>query len=270
MTDRYLLYIDILGFSDLVQGDTSRIDDLYEVIASLNVHKHDAFKAVVFSDTILVYNTESAHSRHDRNYLVMFLCEFAQDLLHRLVERNIYFRAVLVKGEFNHYELNGIPCFFGPALVNAYNSGKEIKAIGLFIAKDVDKDNDIFSTSNFDENFNFVFVTQSLQRVERDFQGGFPADAWLFEDTEEIWHIVPEVLFVQSLHTNANSELPEPVKEKYRRSLAYYIDEYPKTFEFLLKNNFNVSEMSPRADWNTVLRRYPEGFSWAIENRNEF
>ena len=270
MSDRYLLYIDILGFTDLVQEGTLRIDDLYEVVASLNVHNHDAFKAVVFSDTILVYNTDQARSRYDHEYLVMFLCEFAQDLLNRLVRRNIYFRAVLVEGEFNHYELNGIPCFYGAALVNAYNSEKNIKAMGLLISKNVDRYNNIFSTSEFDEDFNFVFVTQSMQRVERDFQGGFPAEAWLFEDTDEIWHIVPEALYVQSLHTNANSALPEQVKEKYRRSLTYYMEEYPKTMGFLLKNNFDVSAMSPKADWKAVLERYPENYSWAIKSKNEF
>ena len=56
MTDRYLLYIDVLGFSALIDEGLGKINDLYEVIASLNVHRHDAFKVIVFSDTILVYN----------------------------------------------------------------------------------------------------------------------------------------------------------------------------------------------------------------------
>lgn len=44
----FFLYLDILGFTDLVKEGSERIDDLYEVIASLNVHKHDAFKVIVF------------------------------------------------------------------------------------------------------------------------------------------------------------------------------------------------------------------------------
>jgi hypothetical protein len=91
MTDRYLLYIDILGFSDLVAGSDPKIHDLYEVIASLNVHDHPSFRAIIFSDTILVYNVEGQDTRSDRSYLVMYLCEFAQDLQHRLTAKDIFF-----------------------------------------------------------------------------------------------------------------------------------------------------------------------------------
>jgi hypothetical protein len=38
MQDRYLLYIDIVGFSELVASGDPRISDLYEIIANLNVH----------------------------------------------------------------------------------------------------------------------------------------------------------------------------------------------------------------------------------------
>ncbi len=247
-----------------------RVNDLYEVIASLNIHKHDAFKAVVFSDTILVYNVIDATSEHDRKYLVMFLCEFAQDLMDRLVERNIVFRAVLVYGEFTHYELNSIPCFYGAALIEAYKREKDIQAIGLFISKELDKDNDIFRSRPFNDNFNFVYITQSLQRVERDFQGNFPVDAWLFEDTDEIWHIVPEILVMKHIYSNANSGLAQPIKQKYQTTWSFYEKEYPNTLGFLVANAFDVSKMSPNAGWNKVLERYPEDYSWAIETRNEF
>lgn len=270
MTTRYLLYIDILGFSQLVSEDERRVNDLYEVIASLNVHKHDTFRAVVFSDTILVYNAVRAQSEHDKRYLVMFLCEFAQDLMHRLVERNIVFRAVLVRGEFTHYELNSIPCFFGPALVHAYKSEKDIQAIGLFISTELIPENDIFKSHSFDDNFHFVYITQSLQRVEHDFQGGFPVDAWLFEDTDEIWHIVPEALMLRHIYDNANSDLPKEIKMKYQTTWDLYEKEYPHTVGFLLEHQFDVSAMAPKADWGKVMKRYPEDYSWAVETRTEF
>ncbi len=41
-SSRYLLYIDVLGFSELVEEGTSRIGDLFEVIASLYVHDQSA------------------------------------------------------------------------------------------------------------------------------------------------------------------------------------------------------------------------------------
>ncbi len=270
MAARYLLYIDILGFAQLVSEDESRIHDLYEVIASLNVHQHDAFRAVVFSDTILVYNSVAAHSMRDKRYFVMFLCEFAQDLMHRLVARDIVFRAVLVRGEFTHYELNSIPCFFGPALVNAYRSEKETQAIGLFISKELISENEIFSSRSYNDDFDFVYVTQSLQRVEEDFQGAFPVDAWLLEDTDEIWHIVPEVLMLRHIYSNANSEHPERIKLKYQTTWQFYEKEYPRTVQFLLENHFDVSAMAPSANWDEVLERYPADYSWAVDSRTEF
>lgn len=138
ITNRFFLYLDILGFTHPVkQGNGRVISDLYEVIASLNANNHDAFKVVVFSDTVVVYNVNGGDTSEDASYLIMFLCEFAQDLLHRLTNRDIYFRAVITYGDFTHYELNGIPCFFGNALIEAYNSEKELKAIGLFIHKKI-------------------------------------------------------------------------------------------------------------------------------------
>ncbi len=75
MKERFLLYIDVLGFTDLVSQSNARIDDLYEVIASLHVHNHPSFKVIIFSDTILVYNVEGEDTRRDRTYLIMYLCE---------------------------------------------------------------------------------------------------------------------------------------------------------------------------------------------------
>lgn len=270
MTDRYLLYVDILGFSNLVSKSKTSVNDLYEVIASLNAHTHSSFRAVVFSDTILVYNAIDAASEHDRNYIIMFLCEFAQDLMHRLVERDIVFRAVIDYGEFVHYELNSIPCFYGTALIEAYKNEKAIQAIGLFITKELDKDNNIFSSRPYSKKYNFVYVTQSLQRVEREHQGNFPAKAWLFEETDEIWHIVPEVLMMKHIYLNANSDIEKSIKRKYQATWKFYEKEYPKTLNFLVANTFDVSKMSPKADFNKVLKRYPEDYSWAVETRREY
>jgi hypothetical protein len=190
--DRYLLYIDILGFSDLVTADSRKVHDLYEVIASLNVHKHPSFQAIVFSDTILVYNTHRPTTAYDRHYLVMYLCEFAQDLQDRLTGRGIVFRAVLVHGEFMHYELNSVPCFFGTALINAYRSEKQIPAIGLFTEHSIVPDSDIFQTTPFNDRYDFVFITQTLETIENEHGGIFPIDRFYLEETGLIYQLVRE------------------------------------------------------------------------------
>ncbi len=119
MNERYFLYLDIPGFTDLVRQGSNKIDDLYEVIASLNAHSHDAFKVIVFSDTVVVYNVDGGHTPADSQYLIMFLCEFVKDLMHRLTGRGVYFRAVITHGDFTHYEINGVnrPGFPGECFI---------------------------------------------------------------------------------------------------------------------------------------------------------
>ena len=36
-------------------NEPERVKDLYEIISTLNVHRHESFGTIVFSDTILVY-----------------------------------------------------------------------------------------------------------------------------------------------------------------------------------------------------------------------
>ena len=264
MTDRYLLYIDILGFSDLV---TEQIHDLYEVIASLNIHKHSAFRALVFSDTILVYSVDGGHTPQDRSYLVMFLCEVAQDLQLRLTGRGIVFRAVLVRGDFTHYELNSLPCFFGPALNDAHRSEKEIKAVGLFMQRSIVPDSDIFKGVAFNDKYNFVFITQSLNEVEDQLGGSFPMARFLVEDTELIYYLVPEILYLKQLNHWATAHRVKKVRKKCLRSLALFRTRYPKTLQHLESTNFDLEAISPGASWAEVVSRFPENYAGAIENR---
>ncbi len=270
MSHRYLLYIDILGFSDLVAKDTGKIDDLYEVLASLHAHNHDAFKCIIFSDTMLVYNLTFSGGLREPEYYLMFMCEFARDLLHRLTKRGIFFRAVITQGDFQHYELNSIPCFFGASLIHAYKSEKKIKAIGLFLESSLREYCDIFPKRRFDAEFDFVYITQALDDLEQESGGVFPLDAWYIEDTDLIWMVTPELLHLVDLYTHASSTLPESVKRKYRTSIKFFERRYPAVTTFLKNNAFDITKFSPKANWQQVLDRHPEGMAWSVKTRNEF
>jgi hypothetical protein len=119
MPDRYLLYIDMLGFSDLVLR-RGAVRQLYSIIDSLNVHDHHAFKTIAFSDTLLVYNTFEPETDHDRQYAIMYMCEFAKDLHYRLVPIDLHFRGFLTKGEFEQEALRHMQAFYGAALISSY------------------------------------------------------------------------------------------------------------------------------------------------------
>ncbi|MDQ2730693.1 MAG: hypothetical protein M3Y56_03460 [Armatimonadota bacterium] len=265
---KYFLYIDILGFSDLVTSDPGRVHDLYQVVASLNVHRHYAFKAIVFSDTILIYNTTDPENSYDQNYLVMYLCEFAQDLQHRLAGRDISFRALLTYGDFTHYTLNGIPCFFGQALIDAHRLEKTIKSVGLFIDHSCNVYNSIFDTSPFNENLNFVFLTQSLKQLEEMYADAFPIDGWILEETDICWHLVPEVMMVQRIYENMKTHSCDKVRAKYASAWEFYRKRYPKTLSILEESKFDLNRISPSLDWKPICDSFPKDYSYILKNNS--
>src|SRR6267154_5554684 len=114
---KYLLYVDLLGFSDLVQRKPEFIPILYHAIASANLQKVGDFEAILFSDTLVVYNLYPPRSANDRMFTVMFLCEFCQDLFYRLSAIDVFFRAIILAGDFQHYNLGRASCFFGTSLI---------------------------------------------------------------------------------------------------------------------------------------------------------
>lgn len=270
--NRFSLYLDVLGFTELVKkGEGQMISDLYEVVASLNANRHDAFKVVVFSDTMIVYSVNGGDTPEDASYLIMFLCEFAKELMHRLTGREIYFRAVITYGDFMHYELNGIPCFFGNALVNAHSSEKELKAIGLFIDKRISRHCDIFKYRHFNGNYDFVYLTQALDEIELWGSDGYPLTADVIESTDSKWYIYPELLHLAKMHAGSlNTGFPESVRAKYFTSWGMYCHHYPNLTNQLTRSNNDVQSIAPTVDWQPVIERYPEDFSHAIESRVEF
>ena len=154
---KILLYIDVLGFSELVKSDSKRVDEIYQIIDSLNVHMHPDFNTIVFSDTILVYNNVNFKSCLDREYIVMYLCEFAQNLMYRLIGSGMFFRAILSFGDFQHYKLRNIEAFYGTVLINSYNDEKDINCCGLLIDKECQKYNKIFPTGSYNKDYDFVY-----------------------------------------------------------------------------------------------------------------
>jgi hypothetical protein len=268
--DKLLLYIDILGFSALVDQSSERIDDLYEIIASLNVHEHGAFRSVIFSDTILVYNIDGGDTPRDLSYLLMYECEFAKDLLHRLTNRGIVFRAVITRGPFRHYQLNDVPCFYGSALVKAHDAEKDIKAIGLFMSRDLLAYCNIFRYSHFNDEFVFVYMTQSLDELEPLCGSGIPDLGYYINNRDLNWNAGPELMHIAELCRGAHSELSQPIKEKYMRTVELYRHRYPQLIENIERNRFDFTAVFPDADWDSVIKRHAESRADAIKTRVEF
>lgn len=258
---KYLLYIDILGFKELVAEKPRKIEMLYGIIDSLNVHAHHAFKTIVFSDTILVYNSTDPATDTDRDYFVMYACEFAQDLQHRLVGQDIYFRAVLVLGDFDHYFLKNIECFYGAALIKAYIKEKDIPAIGLFIDDASNGHNNIFPTIRFDSDLSFVFLNQSLERLQKNTEGKLPTDSFHLSATEEYWEILWDVRFLKDVYSNMQRQHSTRIRTKYLTTWHIFRRRYPKILDALESRNFSPRAICENFDWTKRIESFKESLA---------
>lgn len=253
MIDKYLLYIDILGFADLVNSGSSRVPAIYEVVDSLNVHKHDAFSTIVFSDTILVYNKYDPSNDADHDYFVMFACEFAQDLLHRFTGKNQFFRALVTYGPFDHYNLEHTECFYGLALVDAYNKEKAIQSHGLFISDKANRHNRIFGTCRYDKDLSFVYLTQATERLLTNSAGVLPVDPIFFDDTDEGYFLLPEIRLFQDTHRLMNEHKDPKVRTKHLTAWHFYRQRYRPILDFLERNEFRPDSICPDHDWSNEV-----------------
>lgn len=247
MGDRFLLYIDILGFAEMTKREPRKVARVYSILDSLNVHHHRAFKTIVFSDTVLVYNPDLATTDEQRKYLVWYLIEFAEDLHHRLTGQDIHFRAILTAGDFSHYPLQNIECFFGEALVNAYMREKEIPSIGLFIDDRCSKYNEYFRVAPFDAEYSFVYLNRSLESLEQYTGGKYPFRDRAIEDQTP--HTPWQVRFLRDVHENMRNHRSPAVRTKFLTAWDFYAKRFPGMTEALSRSSFLVSALGGEGAW---------------------
>lgn len=246
--DRYLLYVDILGFSDLVRRSPERIRPLYTIIDELAVHRHYAFKSIVFSDTILAYST--IDSTQDHEYFVMYSCEFVQELLYALVGHDIYFRAVLQLGGFDHYRLTNTECFYGTALINAYLWEKDIVCTGLFVDQSC-RAHCIFPVADYDDKFSYVYLYRGLESL-RELTG----DTLPFTEDDLIYQLgissllAADVQMLKDIHFNMTRHPRPDVRAKHLMNWQFLRFRYRGILDSLEAGGFNLEAISPTYDWS--------------------
>lgn len=247
--EKFLLYIDILGFSELVKSSNNKVAKLYSMIDTLHVHQHDAFETIVFSDTILVFNKVNPNTNHDNEYLVMYFCEFVQDLFYRCIELEIHFRAILTHGEFVFEKMEHISAYYGKTLIASYLKEKDIDAMGMFIDKRLKSINRFFKSVSFDSDLDFVYLTQSVERVSVQYNLEFPIDKFMIEATDEFWKFKDDVQYLKSLKVAIDTLTNSKIRSKYLQTYHFYKLRYNKHITELEKENFNYKILSPNANW---------------------
>jgi hypothetical protein len=254
--------MDVLGFRKLVETAPERVEDLFEIVASLNVHAHGEFAAIVFSDTILVHNITMPTNDHQRQYVVMYQCEFFQDLLHRVAGRGFSFRAVLTYGPFQHYRLNETSYFYGLALNRAFDTEKELQITGLLMDEHCHSFNDIFSSRPFGDGWHYVFVTQAIDEWEDSYSAMIPLPRIIVDETDLGWELGPELQTLALSAYEAREHRDADVREKHLATLNQYRNRYPECFAALESTGFKMEAVSTEFDWAAVRERMRDTYSW--------
>ena len=245
--NRAILYIDILGFKDILTRNPSKVDEIFKVVDELKVHKHFALQTVVFSDTILVFNLNESHSI---DYYCTYLIEYAQELFYKFSAIDIYYKAVLSYGEFNYSQLNNIQAYYGAALIEAYSDEKELEGFGLFINKNISSEVVVFDKIYFNEKFDYVLLCQSLKNLYSITKGILPIDINLLSEIDNFYGIDEDLRFFRKIQYMKDNHSCERVKNKYQKVYDIYKIEMPllayihTKFIFHFQDGVNLSMRS--------------------------
>lgn len=212
MDEIYFLYLDILGFKELI-NDNAKILDLYAEIDNLNVHSDKDFHTIIFSDTILVA-ADSQWNQHP-SQVIMWLTEFSQDLFYRLSHKDIHFRALITKGSFTYKRYNNFEAYHGKALVDCYVKESQVKCCGTFLDNNLTKYSTVFKTSKFDSDVSFVHLMQHLDDISLPYEN-YPIDGSYLEATGmESW-VAYLIRYLEIIYNHSNNtSLPSDVRAKF-------------------------------------------------------
>lgn len=248
---KYLLYIDILGFREMVRTRPKLIDRVYRIVDSLNVHRHHAFQTTVFSDTIIAYNAEDPVTKHDHSYFVMYSCEFAKDLLYRFAGHGLYFRAYLTYGEFTRYHLKHTDCFYGGALIRAYDTEKTIECHGMFIDQHCKEANNIFPVAAHCSGQYYVYLNQSIDSFLEEWGGvsSLPINDSGFSDSDTPYFLAKDVLMLRDIYRAMRESADPGVRAKHLCAWDYYRRRYQEFVDFLERHSFSLSSISSSHAW---------------------
>lgn len=252
MAKRLFLYIDILGFKELIHAGGSQVADLYQIVDDLRVHKRQDFTTIVFSDTILVYGHDGWLEHPHQG--VMWLIEFAQDLFYRLIVKDLHFRAYVTVGDFEHQKLSNIEAYYGEALVQCYEREKAINCTGVFLDAQLEPYCNIFQLSKFDDESYFVHVLQRLDQVSFPYEH-YPNPGYDLSATDMQWWAAYHFHYLKNIWTHANDPaLPPKVRAKYETAWRMIGTLHPGLLRRLVEVNFDLARVIT-INWTEPLRR---------------
>ena len=258
MLDRFLLYVDLLGFSDLVMTKPEVVPRILETLDSSPAHTHPDFTALQFSDTLLVFNEPAAISENDKHYCAMFLCEFAQDLQHKLLGSNAFIRATVTYGPLDDSEstsnrqLKNIRAVWGEALIKAYRAERNIQAIGTFVDTTVEPYMQVFEIHPYDPQERIWFVdtaTYLRSFFSQDNNEDFSFAEQEVVSTANEGLLIKDLYYLKLLFENSHdTTYPPKIRAKYLTTWEIYRLKYRGLCKRLQEVNFDFSKIID-IDW---------------------
>ena len=270
MQSTLFLYLDILGFADLVEK-AGKVERLFEILDSAALHKDANYKVIVFSDTVLAYNAHDSLTGTVKATELMFLIELVQDLLLRLIGTGIFFRAVITEGEFNHSKLKNIQAYYGKSLIDTYRSEKAIVGTGLYVDRRLERFNRIFRFRPFSDLYQFVYLTHSMTRltpsltevppgfeVLTDPDPDFPMSREVFEFHDpQVLFIYLEIQHLAEVHRLMNNHPDQAVRAKHLATWNMYLQGYPKLVKSLVDHDFSPLGIAD-IDWTRAKEHFED------------
>ena len=226
--NRVLLYLDIIGFENLVRKNPVKVKQIFQIFDNLKVHKHFAIETVVFSDTILVFNKALNHSK---DYYCTYLIEYSQDIFYKLLSINVYFKGILTFGEFNFFNMNNIQAYYGSALIDAHNDEKILEGFGLYVDKSLSDDIILFDKIHFSDKYDFILLCQSIKKLYDSTEGILPIDINLLKETDTFYRIDEDLRFFREIEFLKENHPSENIKAKYQKVYNTYKTYLPKFFK---------------------------------------
>lgn len=221
--DRWFAYLDLLGFTKLVES--KYIEDVLSIYGEALNHMCDACKfgqdkiglnKAWFSDTFIIY------SRSDSLEDFKYLEQAARIFFEILIIKEIPVRGCISHGELYAQAEQNI--FVGPALIEAYKYGEALNWIGFCLAPSVEK------------------------KLKND----FPLDQWPFyrkvTDKDILNKVADECLYVYAFaFNNAKTNNDEnlylsPLLSMKRNASPEAAQKYENSLAFLLKNHTSWKE----------------------------
>lgn len=254
MRNHFLLYVDLLGFTDLVQNGKEILPDLFHALDRSNIHTHPgSFGVIQFSDTIIVYNELEASSHNDKELCVMFLCEFAQEIQLRLLGRDTFIRAFITYGPFEdtgsipNSEYRNIRAFWGESLISAYKTEKTIQAVGLFVDEKIEPFlmRDLFEPHPYDTHNQIWFVDTAKMLRHQFFEGSDFSYAKLNVESSGTEHLLAyDLFYLRCLYDHSHDlGLPPQVRTKYLNTWEIYRQKYNGLCCALENSSFNFDKV---------------------------